>query len=109
MLVLIKNLKKKIIFPNNFKEIYNKIKPDIIINSIAYTNVDKAEDDIECFKINSNFIKTVSQVISKNTLFIHISTDYVFDGNKKSPYSVLDLPNPLNNYGKSKLKGEDLY
>ena len=102
---------KNIINLNNFKKIYNEIKPEIIINCIAYTKVDKAEDNIidnkECYDVNSNFLQIIGKNISNKTLFIHISTDYVFDGNKTQPYSVDDEVNPINEYGKSKYRGEE--
>tara|TARA_B100000575_G_C23142304_1_gene665203 strand:+ start:4026 stop:4880 length:855 start_codon:yes stop_codon:yes gene_type:complete len=97
---------KKIIEKNNFINLYNEIKPDIILNSIAYTQVDNAENNNEAFKINSNFIKKIGKIITEETLFIHFSTDYVFDGLKNNPYLITDYPKPLNNYGQSKLEGE---
>ncbi|MBS0271329.1 MAG: dTDP-4-dehydrorhamnose reductase [Proteobacteria bacterium] len=90
------------------KETISQFSPHIIINAGAYTAVDKAEDDQEtAYIINSEAPKVLAK-ISKSTdaLLIHYSTDYVFDGMKKEFYKEEDITNPLNIYGKSKLKGE---
>ncbi|HMC02328.1 MAG TPA: dTDP-4-dehydrorhamnose reductase [Flavobacteriaceae bacterium] len=78
------------------------------INCAAYTNVDQAEESPKiAFKVNAEAVKNLAKTCKKtNTTLIHISTDYVFDGTKKSPYLETDNPNPINEYGKSKLKGE---
>ena len=84
------------------------IQPDIIINCAAHTGVDKAETDIEnSFAINELGPKYLAeQSLKHGALLIHISTDYVFDGNKAEPYLEIDTPNPQGVYGKSKLAGE---
>ena len=84
------------------------VKPDIIINCAAHTGVDKAETDIEnSFVINELGPKYLAeQALKHNALLIHISTDYVFDGNKAEPYLETDTSNPQGVYGKSKLAGE---
>ncbi|MFD0990547.1 dTDP-4-dehydrorhamnose reductase [Mariniflexile jejuense] len=81
---------------------------DYCINSAAYTNVEQAEKTPEiAYKVNAEGVKNLAEVCKKtNTVLIHISTDYVFDGQKKEPYTVTDLTNPINEYGKSKLLGE---
>ncbi|AGF46707.1 dTDP-4-dehydrorhamnose reductase [Candidatus Kinetoplastibacterium desouzaii TCC079E] len=86
------------------------IKPDIIINSAAYTNVDQAEKNIELtFRINYILIKTlVKYSLLTKSLLVQFSTDYVFDGKKNQPYTETDPTNPLNIYGHSKL-ASDLY
>lgn len=86
----------------------DEIQPDIIINCAAHTGVDKAETDIEkSFAINEQGSKYLAeQALKHNALLIHISTDYVFDGNKDEPYLESDTPNPQGIYGKSKLAGE---
>ncbi|WP_288250462.1 dTDP-4-dehydrorhamnose reductase [uncultured Prochlorococcus sp.] len=85
-----------------------KIKPSIIINASAYTNVEAAEDQAELASIvNFKAVDTLAKIAKKlNILFIHFSTDYVFDGTKNDPYLEDDLPSPLNVYGKTKLDGE---
>jgi dTDP-4-dehydrorhamnose reductase len=86
----------------------NEIQPDIIINCAAHTGVDKAETDIEnSFAINELGPEYLAeQALKHDALLIHISTDYVFDGNKAVPYFETDTPNPQGVYGKSKLAGE---
>jgi len=81
---------------------------DYCINCAAFTNVEQAEKTPEtAFKINAEGVKYLAQICKvTNTVLIHISTDYVFDGSKNEPYSELDIPNPINEYGKSKLLGE---
>lgn len=78
------------------------------INTAAYTNVEKAESEKEkAFAINAEAVKTLAIACKENDVVLfHISTDYVFDGKKKSPYLEIDPPNPINIYGASKLKGE---
>ncbi len=84
----------------------NNIK--VIINCAAYTNVDKAEDDTEqVYKVNHLAVKNIAEIAKKHQLkFIHISTDYVFEGSSEVPYLETDETNPKNVYGNSKLLGE---
>ena len=86
-----------------------KHNPNIIIHLAAYTDVDKAEDNIETArKINFEGTKNLAKICSKLDIkLIYISTDYVFDGLKNSPYEPQDSPNPINNYGLTKLGGEN--
>lgn len=79
------------------------------INTAAYTNVEKAESDEEkAFAINAAAVKNLATICKENKVVLfHISTDYVFDGKKKSPYIETDQTNPINVYGASKLKGEE--
>ena len=82
---------------------------DLVINCAAYTAVDKAEDEEElAFKVNAEGTKNLVEACEKmGAKLIHYSTDYVFDGNTKEPYTELDTPNPNSAYGVSKLKGEE--
>ncbi len=83
-------------------------KPDIIFHCAAYTAVDKAEEDREnCYNINVNGTKNIVSVAEKiNAKVVYISTDYVFDGTKKTEYETEDITNPINYYGYTKLLGE---
>lgn len=82
--------------------------PDIVINCAAYTNVSMCEKKYEsAFKVNSLGARNLAIACEKvSSKLLHISTDYVFDGECSSPYREYDIPNPINNYGKTKLLGE---
>lgn len=86
----------------------HKCKPHIVLNCSAYNLVDKAEEDVEnAFRVNAKAVKNLASVCKKNkSLLVHYSTDYVFDGTKEDIYTENDSPNPINNYGMSKLQGE---
>ncbi len=117
-------LKKNIQSPNSFfytdattfditnKEqmslVFEKLKPAVIINTAAYTQVDQAETEIEkAHKLNVEAVKNLSVFCIKyNCALIHISTDYVFDGKQLTPYKEIDTTNPVTVYGKSKREGE---
>jgi len=83
-------------------------KPNWIINCAAWTNVDGAEDSFDsALELNSVAVKNIAEVAKKYECpVIHISTDYVFDGDSSDPYSEIALVNPVNRYGQSKLQGE---
>ena len=89
---------------NKVEEFFNKNKFDYCINCAAYTNVDQPELDSKlAFKINAEGVKYLALACKNtNTVLIHISTDYVFDGNSQTPYTKKDIPNPINEYGNSK-------
>jgi dTDP-4-dehydrorhamnose reductase len=97
----------------NFEKVYRTLKeinPSIVINCSAYTQVDLAETEIlRAFSTNAigpyNLAIACKEI---NAKLIHYSTDYVFDGIKKGLYTEEDSPNPLNQYARSKLLGEDL-
>ena len=86
----------------------SNIKIDYCINCAAYTAVDKAETDVDkAFEINATGAKNLALACKEQgVILIHISTDFVFDGQKTEPYKETDIPNPINVYGASKLKGE---
>lgn len=83
-------------------------KPDVIVNAAAYTAVDQAEAEKElAFQINAAGPGTLAEeAAALGSIFIHYSTDFIFDGKKGSPYQETDQPNPINVYGESKLSGE---
>lgn len=85
-----------------------KIQPDYCINTAAYTAVDKAESEPEkAHLINVVGAKNLAAVCkSNNTVLLHVSTDFVFDGKKTTAYTETDLPNPTGIYGRTKLEGE---
>lgn len=84
-------------------------KPQFIVNAAAYTAVDKAESEPQLAQqINAIAPQIIAEESNKiNAQFIHISTDYVFDGKSNIPYLESDNTNPLGVYGKSKLQGEE--
>lgn len=91
------------------KEVLKREKPDFVIHCAAYTNVDKAEEDLETAAlINVKGTENVARICAENNItLVYISTDYVFDGKKKEPYLPEDKPNPINNYGLTKFQGEE--
>ncbi|ASV29638.1 dTDP-4-dehydrorhamnose reductase [Maribacter cobaltidurans] len=90
------------------KEFFGQKGFDYCINCAAYTQVDKAEEDSEtALKINEEGVKNLAQVCHQsNTILLHVSTDFVFDGRKNVPYLETDRANPVSVYGHSKFKGE---
>jgi len=83
-------------------------EPDVVINTAAYTNVDGCETNRdECFAVNAEGVKNIALACAERGIkIVHFSTDYVFDGKKKSPYLEDDICDPINVYGQSKLAGE---
>lgn len=97
---------------NDVAKAIQTYKPSVIINCAAYTDVKKAENQETdlAFAINAEAINTIAQESAKSNIsFIHISTDYVFDGQSTTPYLETDKPNPINEYGRSKLLGEQYF
>ncbi len=93
---------------NKIANIFSQYVPDVVINCAAYNNVEFAEqDNTKAILINKTAVANLIDETKKyNAKFVHFGTDYVFDGTKKDLYVETDLPNPLNEYGKSKLAGE---
>jgi dTDP-4-dehydrorhamnose reductase len=89
-------------------EFINKLKPDWIINCAAYNLVDKAETEPDkALLINGTAVKNITEVIrGSECRFIHVSSDYVYDGSSNVPYNENIPANPLSSYGRSKLAGE---
>lgn len=85
------------------------VQPAAIVNAAAYTAVDQAEDDpLRAFRVNRDGAASLAVAAQRRDIpFIHISTDYVFDGEKQSPYREDDNTAPINVYGRSKLEGEE--
>ncbi|MBU1178589.1 dTDP-4-dehydrorhamnose reductase [Patescibacteria group bacterium] len=85
-----------------------EIKPDIVINAAAFTDVDGCEEQIElCHKVNGQALEYLVKECNKvGSTLVHYSTDYVFDGEKEEGYKEADQTNPQSQYGKSKELGE---
>ena len=81
----------------------------IIVNCAAYTNVDKAENDFDIANALNNIAvgRLANVAKAQNATLIHISTDYVFNGNNHIPYTEDDITDPIGVYGKTKLAGEE--
>ncbi len=94
----------------SLKKSFQKYSPSFFINCAAYTAVDKAETEKEkAYQINAEAVGNIAKLCDQfNTKLIHISTDYVFDGKATKPYKEDDKTNPVNYYGYTKLKGEEL-
>ena len=95
--------------PDQIRQVIDQHQPDLIINPAAYTKVDQAEDEPElAFRINRDAPRVMTEKAREyNIPFIHFSTDYVFDGEKKEAYEEDDPTHPLGVYGKSKCAGEE--
>jgi len=94
--------------PDKTREIFSQLDLEIVINTAAYHRVDECEENSQqSFEINSTAVRDLALICrDKDLVLVHFSTDYVFDGAKKTPYVEEDKPNPLNVYGVSKLAGE---
>ena len=95
--------------PDKVRQAIREVKPDLIVNAAAYTAVDKAETETELAKAINGMAPTImaEEAQRLEAVLIHVSTDYVFDGRKNTPYTEEDTPNPINAYGQSKLLGEE--
>lgn len=94
--------------PKQVLDLISDVKPDLIYNAVAYTDVDKAEQEPEkAMLVNASTPGEIASYCKKNQVpLVHFSTDYVFDGQKNALYTEEDIPNPINVYGKSKFAGE---
>jgi len=90
------------------QDVIKKYSPEVVINTAAYHHVDNCEDNEQpAFAVNAIGVKYLAQACKEiDAALVHISTDYVFDGEKNSPYLETDTPNPQSVYGISKLAGE---
>ena len=95
--------------PGQITELINQHKPDMVINAVAYTAVDKAETEPSlAMLINAVAVQELARACRKhNAWLIHYSTDYVFDGNSEQPYRETDVVKPLGIYGQTKWAGEE--
>lgn len=95
---------------DNIVQAIDNYQPDIVINCSAYNFVDLAESEPEkCQRVNAIGALNLARACHRTKAFlVHFSTDYVFDGTKNQPYTENDSPNPLNQYGHSKLLGEKM-
>ncbi|MFU8797268.1 MAG: dTDP-4-dehydrorhamnose reductase [Gammaproteobacteria bacterium] len=95
--------------PASIEKIFTLFQPDIVINAAAYTAVDKAETETDlAFKINRDGAENLAKACNRiDVPLVHISTDYIFDGKKSTPYTEDHMPYPLGVYGKSKWDGEE--
>lgn len=91
------------------RDLLDRVRPDVVINTAAYVNVDHAEDEPDkAFDLNARAVRNLAQATDAiGGCLVHFSTDYVFDGRKRTPYTEQDLPAPLNVYGRSKLEGDN--
>ena len=94
---------------DELSKVVNEFNPTVIINASAYTAVDKAETDIDAaYAINKTAVEVMAKVAKENnSRFVHVSTDFVFDGNSNIAYEITDKTRPTGVYGASKLAGEE--
>lgn len=94
----------------SLREFIKNVKPDVIINCAAYNAVDKAEEEWKlAYNVNGLGVRNLSICANEVGAFlVHYSTNYVFDGEKKAPYTIYDNPNPISKYGESKYLGEKM-
>lgn len=94
--------------PDVVRELVRHVKPDVVVNAAGYTAVDAAESDAEaCRRLNAELPEILAECCkSTSALLVHFSSDYVFDGKKRTPYLETDDARPLSTYGASKLAGD---
>jgi dTDP-4-dehydrorhamnose reductase len=95
--------------PKELVSIVDAEAPNVIVNAVAYTAVDRAETDVQkALVTNATAVQRLAAAaLMKKALLIHYSTDYVYDGSKSDPYNENDLVNPLSVYGKTKNAGDE--
>lgn len=95
---------------SQIQTVLERFQPEYVINASAYTAVDLAEKEKEqAFAVNATGVGNLAKICKDhNTILIHVSTDYVFDGETNLPYSEDDFTNPIGVYGTSKREGEEL-
>lgn len=96
--------------PESLRSLVRTYNPDVIVNAVAYTAVDKAEEDEEAATIINSRAPGVlaEEALKLNALLVHYSTDYVFDGASSDPYLETDQTSPVSVYGRTKLAGEQV-
>lgn len=96
--------------PESLRSLVSQYKPDVIVNAVAYTAVDKAEEEYEAASIINGTAPGIlaEEALKLNALLIHYSTDYVFDGSSADPYLETDQTGPVSVYGRTKLAGEQV-
>jgi dTDP-4-dehydrorhamnose reductase len=94
--------------PDEIRRVLREVRPGLIVNAAAYTAVDQAEKEEEAARaINAEAPRVLAEEAKTiGAVLVHYSTDYVFDGTKRVPYSEDDPPNPISAYGRTKLAGE---
>lgn len=108
LVVLLGRAEINFLLPDEICKLIIKLRPCIIVNAAAYTGVECAEIETEqAFNINSQAVACLAKAAEQvDALLVHFSTDYVFDGSGFKAWQEVDLPAPLNTYGKSKWQGE---
>ena len=93
----------------HLRQVFSETRPDVVINCAAYNNVDRAEVEWrQAFLVNGIAVGGLAQLAGEHDcVLVHYSTDYVFDGEKKAPYTSADQTCPISLYGESKLLGEE--
>jgi len=94
--------------PDKIRQVIGEVQPNLIVNAAAYTAVDKAETETERANAINGTAPTIMAEAAQElgAALIHVSTDYIFDGRKNTPYTEDDTPDPINAYGQSKRLGE---
>ena len=108
--VLVDRSQLDLSFPDTFEKIIQTIAPDCIINTAAYTAVDKSETEKDVsYTVNATAVEALAGICKKISIpFITYSTDYVFDGEATTPYTTLTKVDPVNYYGSTKAAGEKM-